>query len=129
MVGFADATEGGSGGGKMGTADFYTETISGSSMSVDFDNGYFQEFTLNASVTTLSFSNGPDTDEGKSVILDIVQGTGGSKTITWPATIKWDSDIEPTLSTAVGEVDRIALEAVNDGATIYYGHLVGSDMS
>ena len=128
MTGFADATEGGA-GGKMGTADFHTETISGSSMTIDFDNGYFQEFTLNASVTTLSFSNGPDTDEGKSVVLDIVQGSGGSKTITWPAAIQWDSNIEPTLSTSAGEVDRIALEAVNDGATIYYAHLVGSDMS
>ena len=127
MAGFSDATEGG-GGGKMGTADFHTETISGSSMTIDFDNGYFQEFTLNASVTTLSFSNGPDTDEGKSVVLDIVQGSGGSKTITWPAAIQWDSNIEPTLSTTAGEVDRIALEAVNDGATIYYAHLVGSDM-
>ena len=129
MTGFADATEGGGGGGKMGTADFHTETISGSSMTIDFDNGYFQEFTLNASPSSLSFSNGPDTNEGKSVVLDIVQGSGGSKTITWPAVIQWDSDIEPTLSTSAGEVDRIALEAVNDGATIYYAHLVGSDMS
>lgn len=44
-----------------------------------------------------------------SVTLYITQGTGGSKTITWPTAIKWDTATKPVLSTAAGAIDVITL--------------------
>ena len=113
-------------GGKMGEGDFFKANASGS-LTIDFSNGYYQEFTLTGNITSLAFSTVPD-DEGRSVVVDFVQGSGGSKTIAF-GSIKFDSGIAPTPSTAAADIDRIAFDAVNDaGSTTVFGHVLGLDM-
>ncbi len=119
------ASEGG-GGGKMGEGDFFQANVSGA-LTIDFSNGYYQELTLTGNVTSLAFSNGPGNGEGKSVVVDFVQGGSGSYTVTFTST-KFDSGIAPTLSTGVGDIDRIAFDITNDGADQIYGHVLGLDM-
>ena len=107
-------------GGKMGEGDFFKANASGS-LTIDFSNGYYQEFTLTGNITTLAFSAVP-TDEGRSVVVDFVQGSGGSKTIAF-GSIKFDSGIAPTPSTAAADIDRIAFDAINDaGVTTVFDH-------
>ena len=62
------------------------------------------------------------------MVVDFVQGSGGSKTIAF-GSIKFDSGIAPTPSTAAADIDRIACDAVNDtGSTTVFGHLLGLDL-
>ena len=120
------ASEGGGGGGKMGEGDFFKADVSGN-ITIDFSNGYYQELTITASITAIAFSSVPS-NEGRSVVVDFVQGSGGSKTIAF-GSIKFDSGIAPTPSTAAADIDRIAFDAINDaGVTTVFGHVLGLDM-
>ena len=115
------------GGGQMGEGTFYQEGSVSGALTIDFADGYYQELTLTGNVTSLAFSNGPASGEGKSVVVDFVQGGSGSYTVTFTST-KFDSGIAPTLSTGVGDIDRIAFDITNDGADQIYGHVLGLDM-
>ena len=115
------------GGGQMGEGTFYQEASVSGALTIDFANGYYQELTLTGNVTSLAFSNGPGSGEGKSVVVDFVQGGSGSYTVTFTST-KFDSGIAPTLSTGVGDIDRIAFDITNDGSDQIYGHVLGLDM-
>jgi hypothetical protein len=88
------------GGGQMGEGTFYQEGSVSGDITIDFANGYYQELTLTGDVTSLAFSNGPASGEGKSVVVDFVQGGSGSYTVTFTST-KFDSGIAPTLSTGI----------------------------
>ena len=114
-------------GGQMGEGTFYQEGSVSGALTIDFANGYYQELTLTGNVTSLAFSKGPGSGEGKSVVVDFVQGGSGSYTVTFTST-KFDSGIAPTLSTGVGDIDRIAFDITNDGADQIYGHVLGLDM-
>jgi hypothetical protein len=116
----------GGGGGKMGEGDFFKANASGS-LTIDFSNGYYQEFTLTGNITSLAFSAVP-TDEGRSVVVDFVQDGTGSRTIAF-GSIKFDSGIAPTPSTGANDIDRIAFDSINDsGSTTVFGHVLGLDM-
>lgn len=116
------------GGGQMGEGTFYQEGSVSGALTIDFANGYYQELTLTGNVTSLAFTNGPSSGEGKSVVVDFVQGGSGSYTVTFTST-KFDSGIAPTLSTGVGDIDRIAFDITNDGSDQIYGHVLGLDMA
>ena len=62
------------------------------------------QVTLNANATSVVLPTG-----GAHIDLLITQGTGGSRTITWPGPIIWPGGTEPVLSTAVGAIDWITL--------------------
>ena len=50
--------------------------------------------------------------------LELIQGSGGSKTVTWPAGTEFpDGGIAPVLSTAVGAVDIFAVWSRDTGTT------------
>lgn len=53
-----------------------------------------------------------------SITLKLVQDAAGSRTATWPASVKWPSATAPTLSTAANAIDIISF--YYDG-TNYYG--------
>ena len=118
------------GGGVTGQGTFATSSSGAGSMALDFDAGSHQEITLTGNQTGITYSNGPDTDESKTVTIDLVQDGTGSREMAWPAALKWAGGVACTLSTGANEVDRVAIEAVNDGSsTIYYAHVLGQDMS
>ncbi|MCV6900768.1 hypothetical protein OE165_27430, partial [Escherichia coli] len=54
---------------------------------------------------------------GATYRLRIIQGTGGSKLITWP-TITWRGGTAPTLTTTAAKQDIIVLVYSNG---VYYG--------
>jgi len=116
-------------GGKMGEADFYTATTTGTSLEIDFADGYFQRITLAHSISTLTFANAPSANEGKSVVIQFVQDSSGSRTVAFSsASIKFDSGIAPTLSTGNDDIDVIGIDAVNDGSTTtYLGYALALD--
>jgi hypothetical protein len=88
---------------------------SGAADTIDFGAGQKQKSTLTANCTyTFTPPAGPG-----NFILKVIQDVTGSRTVTWPATVKWDTaGTAPTLSTAGGSVDIISF--YYDG-TNYYG--------
>lgn len=95
---------------------------SGSSLTIDASaTGYVKTITLNANCTfTLS---GATSGRATSLELVLTQDGTGSRTVTWPAAVKWAGGA-PTLSTAAAAVDRIVLVTYNAGTT-WYADLVG----
>jgi lysozyme family protein len=59
------------GGGQMGEGTFYQEASVSGALTIDFANGYYQELTLTGNVTSLAFTNGPASGEGKSVVVAV----------------------------------------------------------
>jgi hypothetical protein len=109
------------GGGREGIASV---TATGATTTVNIANANTTTLTLNAS-TALTLS-GATASTSCTVSLYVVQGTGGGRTITWPASVKWPGGTAPTLSTAVGARDLIVLETV-DGGTTWFASLAGLD--
>ena len=99
----------------VGFTSEYDNGSSGASYTIDFNNGQKQRITLTAAPCTLSFT-APAVGVG-NFLLKIIQDGSGSRTITWPATVKWPNGTGPTLSTAAGAVDIVTL--YYDGTNYY----------
>jgi hypothetical protein len=82
----------------------YDNGNSGAADTIDWNNGNGQKSTLTASCT---YTFTAPTSGVTRLQLRVIQGGTGSYTVTWPATVKWQADTAPTLSTAVGSVDII----------------------
>jgi len=100
---------------KAGT--FYSEVDngnSGSSKTIDWTAGNKQKITLTDNCA-FTFTNpaGPC-----NVILKVIQDSTGSRTVSWPASVKWAGGTAPTLTTTANAVDIVSF--YYDG-TNYYG--------
>lgn len=99
--------------------EFYTdgEVDDGNSSTadtIDWTTGNFHKSTLTDNCTyTFTAPTGPTT-----LVLKVVQDGTGSRTVTWPAAVKWPSGTAPTLTTTAAAVDIISFYF--DG-TNYYG--------
>lgn len=67
----------------------------------------------------------PTAAAGKSFLLELTQGTGGSFTATWPS-VRWAAGTAPTLSTAAGKIDDLEFWCT-DGAH-WNGRVLGLDL-
>lgn len=87
---------------------------SGAADTIDWTKGNKQKSTLTNNCT-FTF-----TEPGGvcNLILELHQDATGSRTVTWPASVKWPDSTAPTLSAGANAVDIIAF--YYDG-TNYYG--------
>ena len=102
---------------KTRTAVFVTEFDngdSGTTDTIDWIEGNKQKSTLTGNVT-YTFT---DPSNPCNLILKVVQDGTGSRTVTWPASVKWPSGTAPTLTTSASATDIIAFYF--DG-TNYFG--------
>ena len=87
---------------------------SGTSDTIVISAGHFQKSTLTGNVTfTFTAPTGPT-----RIQLRLIQDGTGSRSVTWPGTVKWEGGTAPTLSTSAASVDIITITF--DG-TNYYG--------
>lgn len=101
-----------------GGETYFDATNSGSAKTLDLANGNVQKLTLTANCTiTLT---APASGAYRSLMIYVFQDGTGSRTITWPGSVKWGTAGAPTLSTAAGKMDKILLDTV-DGGTTWYG--------
>lgn len=84
----------------------YDNGNSGTSKTIDWGNGNKQKITLTGNCT-FTFT-APDTGVGNFLIRLIQDGTG-SRTVTWPASVKWPADTAPTLTTTAAAIDIVSL--------------------
>ncbi len=84
----------------------YDNGNSGTSKTIDWNNGNKQKITLTGNCT-LTFT-APAGGVGNYQLLVIEDGTG-SRTLTWPGTVKWAGGVAPTLTLTAAGVDIISL--------------------
>ena len=100
-----------------GGETFFDAGNSGTAKTLDLVNGNVQKLTLTGNCTiTLT---GPTTGAYRSMLLYVFQDATGSRTITWPGSVKWGTAGAPTLTTTASKMDKILLDTV-DGGTNWY---------
>jgi hypothetical protein len=77
---------------------------SGTSLTVNWTERNFKKVTLTGNCTfTFTAPTGATT-----LILKLLQDGTGSRTVTWPSSVKWSGGTAPTLTTTVGRSDIIS---------------------
>jgi hypothetical protein len=101
-----------------GGETFFDAGNSGTAITLNLANGNVQKLTLTGNCTITLTS--PASGAFRSLLLYVFQDATGSRTITWPASVKWGTAGAPTLSTTASKMDKILLDTV-DGGTNWYG--------
>lgn len=91
-------------------------TISTGILILDCSVGNVFSVSLNANITTLTFSNVPSSGTSYSLTLSFT-ADGTPRTITWGASVKWPNGTAPTLTSTNGKVDTFILYTFNAGVT------------
>lgn len=88
--------------------------------TINWTTGNFHKSTMTGNCTyTFTAPTGPTT-----LILKLVQDATGSRTATWPATVKWSEGTAPTLTTNANAVDILSFYF--DGVNYHGGFLPDS---
>ena len=100
----------------------YTEEVAtantGTAYTINLANGSIQKLTLTGNCT-YTF---PTATAGRSFVLYQLQDATGSRTVSWPASVKWPSGTAPTLTSTASKADIFAFTA--DG-TNWLGRTIG----
>lgn len=94
--------------------------------TINLASGNVVSATLTGNVT-FTFT-GATASTACSFGLYLTQDATGSRTVTWPGSVKWAGGTAPTLSTAASSVDILVFETINGGTT-WFGSLVGTNFS
>jgi hypothetical protein len=97
-------------------ASEYDNGNSGSTKTIDWNNGNLQKITMSANCT-FSFTDISGTPCA-GLLLKVVQNETGGYTITWPSGILWADGTPPTVPTGANE--RFIVQFHFDG-TDYHG--------
>ena len=114
---------------RVQTANGGLETVntiasSGSSLTINLSSGNMAAVTLtaNCAITLSGATNG----KACSLTLILKQDATGSRTVTWPVSVKWSGATAPTLTTTAAKADFVSLLTVDGGAT-WYGFVSGTN--
>jgi hypothetical protein len=105
------------------TNGYTEETVTantGTAYTIDLANGTVQILTLTGNCT-FTF---PTATAGRSFILLLKQDGTGSRTVTWPAAVKWPGATAPTITSTASKLDKYIFTA--DG-TNWYGSNAGQN--
>lgn len=83
--------------------------------ALDCAAGNVYDLTLGAN-PTFSISNPPPAGKSFTLTLKLTQDATGSRTVSWPASVKWPNDVAPVLTTTANKTDFVALETLDGGA-------------
>lgn len=108
----------------------YNESISGitasSTTTIDCSTGNNFDIALSASIASLLFTNIPVARRMYFCTLILIQDATGSRTITWPASIRWQAGSAPVLTTAANKIDMVTL-VTYDGGVGWLGVIAGQN--
>ena len=93
-------------------------SISSGTLTLDCSAGNVFAVSLNANITTLSFSNVPSTGTAYGLTLALT-ADGTARTVTWGSAVKWPGGTAPTLTSTSGKVDTFVLTTWDGGTTWY----------
>jgi hypothetical protein len=92
-------------------------------VTVDFAVSRHHELLVTGNITTLWVNNPPVSEVAGSMRVIFTQDATGSRTISWPASFKWEGASAPVLSTAANAVDILEI-STSDNGTTYYAKLI-----
>lgn len=98
--------------------------LGGGADDINLELGNVVTATVSTSAQTFTFSNPPGT--GKAGSFTLILTNGGSQTVNWPASVKWESGDTPSLTVSGGDI--LTFMTINAG-TIWYGFTAGMDMN
>lgn len=75
-------------------------------VAIDLNDGNRQRLRLTGNITSLTLNN---PIVGADYVLELIQDGTGSRTVTWPATVKWSGNVTPSLTTTPSRKDIIGL--------------------
>lgn len=105
-----------------GSVQAVTADSDGATVTFDLAASNVHTVTLGGN-RTLAISNG---SVGQYFAIELIQGTGGSKTVTWFSTIKWVGNTAPTLTTTANKKDTFMFRVTGTGT--YDGYIVGMNI-
>ena len=92
----------------------------GTAYTINLSDGTIQILTLTGNCT-FTF---PTATAGKSFMILLKQDGTGSRTVTWPAAVKWPGGIAPAITSTASKLDKFVFTA--DG-TNWYGSNAGQN--
>lgn len=103
-----------------GGETYFDAGNSGAALALNAANGNVQKLTLtaNCTISLTSVTSGVMC----ALTLLVFQDGVGSRTITWPGSVKWGNAGVPVLTTTAAKMDIVSLFTV-DGGTNWYGAL------
>lgn len=120
-----------------------TETLTNKTIEAGtFTNGYTEELVSASTSTayTISLANGsvqyltltgnctytfPTPAAGKSFTLVQKQDGTGSRTVTWPASVKWPAGTAPTITATASKADKFIFTAIDSSS--WLGSVAGQN--
>jgi hypothetical protein len=81
--------------------------------------------SLNANVTSFTFSNPPASPKAYSFALQFV-ADGTLRTVAWPSSVKWANGTSPTMTSTSGKIDTFSF-LTHDGGTTWFGFISGQN--
>jgi acyl-CoA hydrolase len=93
-------------------------SVTASTLTIDTSTANIHDVTL-ANNITVSFSNLPASGNSYYATLVLRQDATGSRTLTWPAAMKWPNGSAPTLTATASAVDVVAFFTVDGGTTLF----------
>lgn len=103
-----------------GGETYFDAGNTGAAITLDLANGNVQKITLTANCTITLTS--PATGTMRSLTLLVFQDGVGTRTITWPGSVKWGNAGAPVLTLTAAKMDMISVFTVDGGAN-WYGAL------
>jgi hypothetical protein len=95
------------------TVTNYLETVvtanTSTAYTIDITNGTVQILTLTGNCT-FTF---PTPVAGKSFIMILKQDGTGSRTVTWPSSVKWPASTAPTITSTASKADKYIFTAID----------------
>lgn len=116
--------------GEIASGDTVDIPSGSTATAVTFNDGYTEEVaTANTSTAyTISLANGsvqiltltgnctytfPTPVAGQSFTLVQKQDATGSRTVTWPASVKWPASTAPTITATASKADKFVFTAID----------------
>ena len=99
--------------------------ISAGMLNLNCALGNVFHVSLNAAITSISFSNIPTTGISYSLTLAFT-ADGTARAVTWPAAVKWSGGTAPTLTSTSAKVDIFVLNTW-DGGTNWFAMVGGQN--
>ena len=101
-------------------------SISSGTLTLDCSVGNVFAVSLNANITTLSFTNVPATGTAYGLTLALT-ADGTARTVTWGSAVKWAGGTAPTLTSTNAKVDIFVLTTW-DGGTTWFALVGGQNL-
>lgn len=109
----------------------YSETVStvvaAGTTTLDITNGNVFNMSQDTNITTFNFNNAAATGKCSGfTLIRTKDATGTTRSITWPASVKWSGGTAPTLTQTTGSVDIFEFFTL-DGGTTWRGFAAALD--